>query len=164
LQERAGRSGPADAGGAAPPETAAEALARARRHGRAALAEALQAVVALLDAASLASTGVPAEAHRSLSLAAKALAGAASGLAPDADSALAQALAGALDAEIARWEPRADDDPEARAVLRAFLGLRELLWELGVRRTPATAPERGAQRAAEPVRRRPRVERVHVQG
>jgi len=166
LQDRAGRSRPADAtdAGAAPPATAAEALARARRHGRAALGEALQAVRALLDAASLASTGVPAEAHRSLSLAAKALEGAASGLTPDADGALAEALAGALDAEIARWEPRSDQDPEARAVLRAFLGLRELLWELGVRRTAATAPGRGAGRAAEPARRRPRVERVRVQG
>ena len=40
------------------------------------------------------------------------------------------AILEALDTEITRWEKRAKDDPEARVVLRAFLGMREILWEL----------------------------------
>jgi hypothetical protein len=139
----------------------AEALERARRHARAALAEALAAARALLDAAALGVGGVRAEDHGVLSLAATALDRAAEGLGGHGDDgrALATALATALDAEIARWELRAGDDPEARAVLRAFLGLRELLWELGFRRSDET---RG--RAAAVVRRGPRVQRVDVQG
>ena len=42
-----------------PPETVGEALARARQHGRAAAAEALAMVRALIDAASLAASGRP---------------------------------------------------------------------------------------------------------
>jgi hypothetical protein len=150
-----------------PPANAAEALARARRHARAAAAEALDAVHALLDAAALATGGVPAEAHRTLSLASKLLETASRGLEPSASAegrALAEALAGALDNEIGRWEERAHDDPEARAVLRAFLGLRELLWELGIRRAGASAagePDATGRKAAV-VRPRPRVERVQV--
>ena len=145
--------------GEALPELAL-ALARARRHSRTALAEALEAVRALLDAAALATSGVPAEAHGLLRTAARGLERAASGLSPEADGpAVVEALAEALDAEIARWESRADEDSEARAVLRAFLGVRELLWELGVRRKDATRA-----RGPAVVRRRTRVERVHVEG
>jgi hypothetical protein len=47
-------------------------------------------------------------------------------------------------------------------VLRAFLGLRELLWEFGVRRpddgAAGSRPRRAARRA------RPRVQRVRVEG
>jgi hypothetical protein len=150
-----------------PPASAAEALVRARRHARAAAAEALEAVHALLDAAALATGGVPAEAHRTLSLASKLLTSASRSLEPDASAegrALAEALASALDAEIARWEERAHGDPEARAVLRAFLGLRELLWELGIRRAGASAAGATASRGrrASVVRPRPRVQRVQV--
>ena len=74
-------------------------------------------------------------------------------------------LAEALDLEIERWERRAREDPDARAVLRAFLGVRELLWELGIR----PQPKRGAADEAQspPKRkskgkRRRRVERVPV--
>jgi len=159
------------------PADAAEALARARQHARSAASEALAAVYALLDAAALATSGLPSEANGMLAPIARLLAGLSDGLAPDADvmsAPLLTALADALDAEIARWETRARDDAEARAVLRAFLGVRELLWELGLRRRePATGahdagpraagPDAGA-RAPQPVRRRARVQRVPVQG
>ncbi|MCA9510560.1 MAG: hypothetical protein KC560_07650, partial [Myxococcales bacterium] len=61
--------------------------------------------------------------------------------APGASDALLSALSAALDVEIERWQERAAHDRDARAVLRAFLGLREVLWELGVR--PSGAPARG---------------------
>jgi hypothetical protein len=139
-----------------------EALSRARRHARAAAAEGLEAVRALLDAAALATPGVPAGAHRLLALASDALEDLAATLGAEdrgARESLGRALAEALDAEIARWEARARGDTEARAVLRAFLGLRELLWELGVR------PDGGERaRGAAPARKRRKVEHVPVQG
>ena len=61
----------------------------------------------------------------------------------------------ALDAEIARWEERAKTDDDARAMLRAYLGLREILWELGVR--PESARGKRSERD-----RAPRVQRVHI--
>jgi hypothetical protein len=153
---------------AAPPATAQEALARAARHARSALAEALRAADALLDAASLAAHGEPARTRRLMGPLARSL----EGLAADLDGAagarpLLAAFAEALDAEIARWELRAREDADARAVLRAFLGLRELLWEFGVRRPEG--PERGGAGAARPGpgparRARPRVQRVRVEG
>jgi hypothetical protein len=135
-----------------PPESAGEALARARAHARAALAEALAALRALLDAAALGATGVPAADHRGLSGAARLL----EGLAADLDArgggsaSLLASVAEALDAEIARWEARAEDDPDARAVLRAFLGLRELLWEFGMRPRARARPRRSEAAPARP--------------
>ena len=145
-----------------------EALARARRHAKSAVAEALEAGRALLDAASLATSGAPADAHpifaradRWIRLASRGWA-AEGGLSGD----LAAALAEALEHEIARWEQRARIDDDARAVLRAFLGLRELLWELGVRPPRDGGEHRDLTRAAEPegASRPRRVERVAVQG
>jgi len=151
-----------DGGGDASAPSVEEALQRVRRHARAAAAEALEAARALLDVAALATSGVPAEAHRLLAQLSASLELLAERLASDdVDAApeLVRALTDALDAEIARWEARAHDDAEARAVLRAFLGLRELLWELGVR------PTRGERsRTATSVRRKRKVERVPVQG
>ena len=99
------------------------------------------------------------------------LEGLSASLAPGDDGglAVAETLADALDAEIGRWEQRAAEDPEARAVLRAFLGLREVLWEIGIRRS---GDADGAQRSqpgpekSEPPKRagRRRVDRVRVQG
>jgi hypothetical protein len=157
------------------PQRADEALARARDHARAALAEAVLAARCLLDAASLAATGVPAEGHEALRRSAlwldRAAAAASDGTSGEAAHWLA-AVAEALDAEIARWETRSRIDPEARAVLRAFLSVRELLWEFGLRRDPK-APEPAARaprprtaaptRAPEVRRDRPaRLERVPV--
>ena len=85
---------------------------------------------------------------------------------PGSDSLLSS-FAEALDAEIDRWEKRSQKDPTARAVLRAFLGVRELLWEMGVRthqergrrQQPTAASTDGRQRA-----RPARVQRVRVEG
>jgi hypothetical protein len=158
------------------PDSAGEALEQARQHARRAASEAVAALHALLDAAALATSGSPSEANRVLAPLARVLESVEAGLAPDSDAVsapLLTALADALDAEIARWEARARDDAEARAVLRAFLGVRELLWELGLRRRGGAAPAAdaagpsgrgGPGRAPQPVRRRARVERVPVQG
>ena len=156
---RATASGARDAdrkAGPPPAEGAAEALARARQHALRALAEALEAGRALLDAASLASTGAPAASHPLFASADAWIAGHARQLGTDAPlgDPLGPALAEALDAEIERWQRRAGDEEEARAVLRAFLGLRELLWELGVR-----SPQ---PRSRPPAPRRRAVERVAV--
>ncbi len=158
------RAGP---GEAAPAESAARALARAGSHARAALAEALRALEALLDAVSLATSGEAAQTRRLLGPLARTLEGLAGDLDGSSESRpLLAAVAEALDAEISRWELRARDDADARAVLRAFLGLRELLWEFGVRppeSADATGP--GARPRRRPARRaRPRVQRVRVEG
>ncbi len=158
------------------PEGASEALARAQRHAQAAIAEALAAVGALLDASSLALSGEAATSNALLGPIARIL----DGLRAEFDestttgevAALLRSIADALDAEIARWEARAETDPEARAVLRAFLGLRELLWEFGIRRE-SNPNERGetSKRAARKKgrstsarRKPPRVQRVTVEG
>jgi hypothetical protein len=151
-------------------ETPAEALARAAQHGRLALAETARATAALLDAGSLLAGGAPAAGGRllgPLSRTLDALAAELDATAGDAAAGLLAAIAEALDAEIARWELRARDDADARAVLRAFLGLRELLWELGVRRPGEGADVDADPDRAPPLRARrakPRVQRVHVEG
>jgi hypothetical protein len=128
--------------GAPPPRSVEEALERAQRHGLAALAESADAARALLDAASLAASGAPSDAHAWLAQATqwidaaskRARHGAGVPLAPWLD-----AVSDALDAEIERWEERSRKDPEARSVLRAFLGVREILWEFGLRARGETA-------------------------
>jgi hypothetical protein len=162
---------PAAAPGAgAPPASAEEALASALAHGRAATAEALAAIQALLDAAALATSGEPSSRHRLLGPVARTLEELSANLdaqRADGSGPLLASLAAALDAEIARWEQRAVDDGDARAVLRAFLGLRELLWEVGVRPTrpaDATPWRHEPRRAGRPRGRAPRVQRVPVEG
>ena len=140
------------------------ALARARRHARGAAAETLEALRALLDAIAILSGGATAESHTALAGAARWLDELTRQLASGpGDAAITRALAEALDAEIARWEERARNDPDARAVLRAFLGVRELLWELGVRPAPRDA-EPSPSGDPPRTRTRRRVERVPVQG
>jgi hypothetical protein len=142
-----------------PPRSTDEALARARRHALAALAESTHALRALVDAASLAATGVPSDAHAALAGASAWLDEIAQRMQTGAGhhgSPWLDAGAGVLDAEIARWETRGRDDPEARAVLRAFLGVREILWEFGLRPSEAAQRESTSDAAAprqEPVRR-----------
>jgi hypothetical protein len=156
------------------------ALARARRHGRAAAGESALALRALLDALSLVTQGVPSDASRWLAFAAGALDDAARGLGRDApgDASLVGAISEALDAEIRRWEARAGVDRDARAVLRAYLGLREILWELGLRTAPtepapekakpqpASRPDAATDRPAPPRRAPPArgVERIRIDG
>jgi hypothetical protein len=166
---------------ASPPNTVEEAMRRARSHGRIALAETLRAARALLDAAALITTGEPAHAHGALGALARGLDELSLGAAGDAERAsapLVEAILDALDLEIERWELRSSEDVDARAVLRAFLGLREILWEFGLRRADGTesraeaSPPEEAPAAetkpetAEPVRgaRKTRIQRVRVQG
>jgi len=158
------------------PERAAESVARARKHARAAIAEALAAAGALLDATSLALNGDTAANSAVLSPIARLLQGLRAELEGNATpreiAALLRSIADALDAEIARWQARAETDAEARAVLRAFLGLRELLWEFGIRReseasereeaTPRSARKTG--RSTRTRRKQQRVQRVTVEG
>ena len=142
-----------------------EALRRAAVHARTAVAETIAALRALLDAVALVATNGPAKSSDGLASLARIHDEHEEQIAPTnettrpASAALLSALAEALDEEIARWEQRARRDPEARAVLRAFLGLRELLWEMGVRPEQQTPPE-PARDADEP----PRVQRVQVHG
>jgi hypothetical protein len=161
-----------------PPTTPAEALAEARAHARRAAAEAAVALRALLDAATLAARGEPAAAGRLAPLA-EALEHAAAWLHPEGDrdaDAVLRVLADGLDAEIARWEAKSREDPEARSVLRAFLAVREVLWELGSR-FAAAAPGEAQEAPAADTAERPgatprargrrggrRVERVAVEG
>ena len=133
-------------GSTAPPsaEAATEALQRAALHGRRACAEAIEAVRALLDAASLGLTGQTADQHAAFAVFSQFLSDLSERLAVK-NTDIAPLILDALGEEIHRWEERSKDDPEARAVLRAFLGLREILWELGVRGTDtATASEEPA--------------------
>jgi hypothetical protein len=159
----------------APPTTAPEALDKARQHAHAALHEALAAVQALLDAASLAVSGERSEAHRLLAPVVGILEKLTAELNGDVGreaTILLDSIAVALDTEIARWEDRAKNDVEARAVLRAFIGLRELLWEFGVRHesegddsdAASRRAPRKAGRGSSRGRRRTRVQRVPVEG
>lgn len=160
-----------------PPQSVDEALARALRHGRSAAAEVLAALRALLDAVALATRGSATDDDPLLGPLAELLEGLEARLATnrDAPPALIGALADALDAEIARWEERARNDAEARAVLRAFLGVRELLWEFGLRSTDSKSGDagerKGPKRSRPAGRKRPaakkkknRVQRVRVEG
>jgi len=148
-----------------------EALARARRHGVSAVAESVAALHALLDAAALATGGVPAASHPAFQPVARVLDAVAARIGGDAalSASLLGAVADALEVEIERWERRARNDPDARAVLRALLGLREVLWEFGVRPPPPGAepdtppdPAGGPRKPARPPRGR--VQRVRVEG
>jgi hypothetical protein len=151
----------------APERALDEALARARRHAKNAIAEALEAIRALLDAAALATSGAPAEANPLFEAADRWIARASRGWAAEGglSGSIASEIAEALAQEIARWEERAKIDDDARPVLRAFLGLREVLWELGVR---APREQAGARHKADGARTSTpqprRVQRVAVQG
>ena len=161
-----------------PPETAAEALERAGLHARRALGEALAAARALLDASAITWSGRPSEENAALRGLAELLDQQSARLANakgDVPAPVMNAVLEALDQEISRWERQAREDPDARAVLRTFLGLREILWEFGLRRDtshegaePATRPQRNEAQAkrAKPrsgPRRPGRVQRVDVQ-
>jgi hypothetical protein len=123
-----------------------DAIERARGHLRNASLEGLEAARALVDAASVASGAVeiaPDSLTGQIRSALGELIDALrNGRGFDLPAALTQPLSDALEAEIARWQRRSRIDPDARPVLRAFLGLRELLWELGFER-----PERGPEDA-----------------
>ena len=181
------------------PASVEEALRNAAHHARSAVAESIAAARSLLDAASLVATGSAAQRSPALASLARLLdeleqqvASPSPGYARSRDGErvgepLARALSEALDAEIARWEARAERDADARAVLRAFLGLREVLWELGVRPsraeseaprdthrprpTPAASRQKTGNSDVTPAQADathpesvPRVQRMHVRG
>ncbi len=115
-----------------------EAIARARTHLRNATREGLEAARALVEAAlhaggasEFGQGSLPAELRRALDNLFDSLGQDRLFTMP---KALAEPLYRALDAEIGRWEKRSESDETARRVLRAFLALRELLWELGMQR------------------------------
>lgn len=146
----------ARAHGRASARTVEEAITTAIVHARGALAEGLLAARALLEALSLALFGEPVEldpnALRGGSDARLAIASIARGIDELAllvataehghPEAVLSAVLEALDGEIARWEARSREDRDARAVLRAFLGLREILWEFGVRHSDSGDSDR----------------------
>ncbi len=160
-----------------PPADVEEALQLAREHAQTAAAELAAALAALLDAGTLATRGALA-AETPLGPVQAGLLEIRRRIAPDQvrdGASLLHAVAEALDAEIARWEERSKEDPNGRAVLRAFLGVRELLWELGVRQKQPdeAAPEADAspdESGAGPTVRQnertatPRVQRISVEG
>ncbi len=119
-----------------------DAIERARRHLRNAAREALEASRALVEAAILTGDfdhgslgnrsggGFAAEIKTALDAWILTLDGEEPFRMPES---LSGPLHRALQFEIDRWEKRSTEDDSARPVLRAFLGLRELLWELGMR-------------------------------
>ncbi len=163
--------GSAEATPERPPESVEEAMRRARQHARAAAAELAAAISALLDAGSLLASGrVAADTpfaplqHGLVELRRRVEPGSVRD-----GASLLRSVADALDAEIERWETRSRSDPEARTVLRAFLGVRELLWELGVRGSgeaaeATTAHEPDEKETATRTGDPPEVQRVAVEG
>lgn len=147
-----------------------EALQRARVHLQRATLEGLEAARALLQAAvhtsGLANPSGDSRVgslQRSLEDLIAALRENASFMLP---AAFAEPLTAALEAEIKRWERRSQADPDARPVLRAFLGLRELLWELGMRheRQPASEGSPSNSDGHGPTaQRRDRVQRFDIE-
>jgi len=110
-----------------------EAIGRARDHARRALLETLATVQALLDVLLRTQSIDPSSREASGPSIQDTLSSWHETLRNGGDFDLpknvVEPLLEALDREIARWERRSRSDPEARTVLRAFLGLREVLWE-----------------------------------
>jgi len=112
-----------------------DALGRLRRHALNATLEGLEALRALAEATQIAGErggrGSDSGASPLLGPLDELMTALRSGRLLTPPPALARALTEALDAEIERWERRSRTDSDARLVLRAFLGLRELTWEIG---------------------------------
>jgi len=133
------------------PQTVEEALARARDHGRRAASETLAALQALIEAGAL--TRGPLADEGQLAMLRSALERARQWVDPEAGRDAASVLAGisqVLDEEVLRWEEKSRQDPEARTILRAFLAVREVLFELtardGGKPAPEETPATGVQR------------------
>ncbi len=150
---------------------AEEALQRARKHLHRATLEGLEAARALLEAAARTSGLTDASRESLVGNLQSSLENLIAGIRENSSivlpKALIEPLAAALETEIERWERRSQTDPDARPVLRAFLGLRELLWELGLDRT--APPRKGQSRPNDDTGRpaqphRDRVQRFDVEG
>jgi hypothetical protein len=151
-------------------ESAEEALQSARAHLRQATLEGLEAARALLRAAMHTSGLAEPTGESWLGNLQSSLEDLIAGLRENGSfslpAALTEPLSLALEAEIKRWEQRSQTDPDARPVLRAFLGLRELLWELGMRHDPAPTSEESPPSPSRhgPARpKRDRVQRFNVE-
>jgi hypothetical protein len=169
------RDGPAGERPSQSPDSVPEALERAQLHAKRALGEGVAATRALLEAISLGVLGNRAESLEPFADVARMLDQLATALDSDLklSDAVARTILEALNGEIARWEVRSQTDADARSVLRTFLGLRELLWEKGLRpedQEPPSAPRPPMRE--EPVRdeqqktpaARKRVQRTTIQG
>jgi hypothetical protein len=156
-----------------------DAIERARRHLRNAVREGLEASRALVEAAmfsgdldskspgSRSGGGFTAEIRTALDAWISTLDG-------DDPFRMPESISGplhrALQVEIDRWEKRSAEDDSARPVLRAFLGLRELLWELGMRETASNTgadkkkpPETAKSESTTTQKTRPRVQRFDLE-
>lgn len=142
-----------------------EALQRARQHLRNSALEGAQAISTLIEATMHASDITSVAADSMIGQIQQQLADLIAVLKGNSNfsmpRALAEPLAAALDAEIRRWEHRSQSDPDARLVLRAFLGLRELLWEMGMRDSEQEAPASSPDKPSPP--RNPHPTRNRVQ-
>ena len=135
-----------------PPDTIEQALARSLQHARNSASEALMATRALMDALSILLANEPVVRHAqpnspiaNLAGAIERWAGTLRGPEPDRSSPGLPEVLRALETEIDRWALRAQTDPNARTVLHAFLGMREILWEFSppaVRHMPHSTPHR----------------------
>jgi len=144
-----------------------EALERARAHLLRATLEGIEAARALLEAAVRSSglteaseDSITENLQRTLENLRTALRENASFVFP---RRFAEPLAEALEVEIKRWERRSQIDEDARPVLRAFLGLRELLWDLGMRREGAPTTTPSTPEPESKTQRRARVQRFEVE-
>lgn len=142
-----------------------QAIARARVHVGNAARESVAAIAAILEAGGRASGLDPEQTERLATEVARRFEAQVGRLREGAlfPSSLEKPLAEALAREIERWEKRSQRDPDARAVLRAFLGLRELLWELGLAREPEPGDPSPNRPPPDSPPSRPRVQRFSVE-
>ncbi len=142
-----------------------QAIARARVHVGNAARESVAAIAAILEAGGRASGLDPEQTERLAAEVARRFEAQVGRLREGAlfPSSLGKPLEEALAREIERWEKRSQRDPDARAVLRAFLGLRELLFELGLTRDPEPPDPAPDRPSPDPVRGRRRVQRFSVE-
>ncbi len=142
-----------------------QAIARARVHVGNAARESVAAIAAILEAGGRASGLDPEQTERLAAEVARRFEAQVGRLREGAlfPSSLAGPLEEAMAREIERWEKRSQRDPDARAVLRAFLGLRELLFELGVARDRSPRSSEHTPPPSDPASRRPRVQRFDVE-
>jgi hypothetical protein len=142
-EEMSARNAPRKSGarssGSRKDETANQALERAMGHASVALSEGVASARALLDAASLIVSELPAEAQPNLAELARALdqvSEALSGNSPSLRATATHALLETIDSEIARWEVKSRSDDDARSVLRVFMSLREAVGDRHSSRSP----------------------------
>lgn len=146
-----------------------EALGRARSHLLQAALAAFESARALAEALQIASgradskAGSEPEADAILNGLDELITALRSGRLFTLPPALARSVSDALAREIRRWEMRSRKDPDARLVLRTFLGLQELLWEIGITREGAhdegPAPNEAGRERSRSTRTRKQAER-----